>query len=236
MPHTARLNGLRKDRWIDERRDFEKSTRAAIRYLKKLRSKFNSWTLALAAYNCGDNRLVKEMRKQRVSNYYRINLPNETERFVFRITAIKLILENPEKYGYAFPNVREYKPIPGDKVEVRINVRFPIADVAQALAMDFKRLKEMNPHILGYDMPVGRYTVKVPPGRGPVLKQVLKRFASSRRPARREEIKGKVYVVRPGDTLAGISKRTGISVGKLKRLNRLEGSLIKVGQKLRLEP
>ena len=72
MPGTARHKGLRKDRRIDERRDFERSTDAALEYLKTLKEKFGTWALAMAAYNCGDSRLRKEMSRQRADSFYRL--------------------------------------------------------------------------------------------------------------------------------------------------------------------
>ena len=73
MPHTARRNGLRKDRVMDERLDFERSTEAALRYLKRLKEMFGAWTLAMAAYNCGETRLGKEIKKQKLNKSKKMN-------------------------------------------------------------------------------------------------------------------------------------------------------------------
>lgn len=235
MPHTARRNGLRKDGVMDERRNFEQSTDAALKYLKALREMFGSWTLAMAAYNCGESRLKKEIEKQKENNYYRLNLPLETERYIFRIASAKLIMQDPGAYGYALPADRVYKPIACDRVKVHVRSPAPIADVARSLGTYYKIIKELNPQIKGYYFPAGRYTVLVPAGLGGKLAAALKKHGKkgSRRAARADDGR---YVVQPGDTLTHISQRTGVSVATLKDLNGLTSSVIRVGQKLRLRP
>lgn len=164
MTRTARSNGLRKDYMVDERLNFELSTEAAIKYLKHLKSRFNTWSLALAAYNGGEGRIRKAVREQRTDDYYRLNLPLETERFVFRIAAIKIVMENPESYGYNLSNKSIYRPCKHDVVLVDIKNQVHIADFAQSLGTDFKAIKELNPQFRQSHLPVGKYKVNVPPG------------------------------------------------------------------------
>jgi hypothetical protein len=164
ITRTARFNGLRKDRKMDERLDFERSTVAALKYLQTLKRMFGTWTLTLAAYNLGEDRLDKEIEDQKVKDYYRLNLPRETERFIFRIAAIKIIMENPERYGYRLAPQNIYRPIKYNTVPLKITIPRHLTDVAKALGTDFKALKELNPHILGYYLPTGSYTIKVPYG------------------------------------------------------------------------
>lgn len=235
MAHTGRRNGLRKDRIVDERRCFERSTQAAVTYLKHLKETFGSWSLALAAYNMGETRLKREIREQRVNDYYRLNLPLETERFLFRIAAIKVIMEEPERYGYHMSPGRVYSPVECDIIKVRTRRSIHIADVARTAGMDFKTFKEFNPQILGYYLPTGRYTIKVPPGLGTDVSLALEKL-DGKGPSRKQDITGDYYVVQHGDTLIHISKRSGVPVDTIKRLNGIRGSLIKVGQKLRMTP
>ncbi|MCF8060986.1 MAG: transglycosylase SLT domain-containing protein [Deltaproteobacteria bacterium] len=236
MPRTARHNGLREDRRIDERRDFERSTSAALHYLKTLHGIFGNWALAMAAYNCGDTRLRKEMKLQRAESFYRLNLPLETERYIFRIAAIKLILEDPARYGYQIPENRLYRPVSCDRVEVNLPAAVPIVDVAEALGTDFKTIKELNPHILGYNLSPGRYVVKVPEGRGLRLTRVLETICKTYAADIDGNITGERYVVQRGDTLIGISRRSGVPVHTIQELNSIRGSLIRVGQNLELKP
>jgi len=98
MPSTGQKYGLTIDSLKDERRNIFRSTEAAIRYFKELREEFGSWTLAAAAYNMGEQGLMSEILEQRTDNYYELYLPLETQGFLFRILAIKLIITQPEKF------------------------------------------------------------------------------------------------------------------------------------------
>jgi membrane-bound lytic murein transglycosylase D len=245
IPETGQKNGLRKDQTMDERLALERSTEAAILYLKQLKETFGSWSMAMAAYNCGENRLQKEIGEQRVSDYYRLNLPIETERYVFRIAAIKIIMENPRRYGYILPQDQLYKPLKFDTVTVSLDVPVHITDLAQAIGTDFKVIKGLNPELLGYYLPTGRYSFKVPAGSGANALAALVRLnhepSSAARlnniPKEAANHPGKrFYVVKPGDTLTGISSVTGVPVERLKALNGIADSHIEAGQKLKLTP
>jgi len=98
MPDTARRYGLLVDEYIDERLDFKKSTDAAMRYLNDLHDIFGNWTLVAAAYNRGENGLQRDLAWQFVDTYYDALLNNETARYVYRILALKEVLENRATY------------------------------------------------------------------------------------------------------------------------------------------
>jgi len=162
MKLAARSNGLRRDRIVDERLNFEHSTKAAIKYLKYLKRKFNTWPLALAAYNGGETRIRKAIREQKTRDYYRLNLPLETERYVFRIAAIKIVMDNPARYGYHLSQERVYRPHKYDIIHVNIKKTIHITEFAQFFGTDFKAVKELNPQFLKSYLPQGKYTVNVP--------------------------------------------------------------------------
>ena len=166
MTPAARSNGLRRDSVVDERLNFRTSTEAAIKNLKRLRTKFGSWALAMAAYNGGETRLRKAIREQRTENYYRLNLPLETERYVFRIAAIKIIMENPQRFGYNLSTQGRYRPRPHDVLDVNARQRVAIVDFAEAIGSDYKQIKELNPHFLRTYMPTGNFGLHVPAARG----------------------------------------------------------------------
>jgi len=233
MSFTGKRFGLRKRSKIDERLCFEKATGAALRYLQELKNRFGAWTLALAGYNCGEQCLSNSIKEQHVRDYFRLNLPLETERFIFRITAIKLILENPQQYGFHINPGHVYQPLDTDILNV--NLRRPVSMVAFASALDtdFKVIKELNPHIFGNRLPAGSYQLNVPRGEGVRVASVLKRL-TPKTALRKKRGKATYYRVKPGDSLGGIAAKKGISVKKLKRLNKLKNSHIEVGQKLRL--
>lgn len=235
MSRTGRRYGLRKNRIIDERLDFEESTEAAVKYLNKLHDHFGNWTLALAAYNCGDAFLKREIRRQKIQDFYRLDLPVETERYVFRIAAIKIIMENPKQYGFNLPKEQIYPPNWYDAIPVRISSRLNLTDLALALDTDFKVLRELNPQFRRNYVPKGNYTIKVPPGFGPKLHLAMHKLGKGAL-RERENASQSHYLVREGDTLGHIANRTGIPIASLRRLNQIEGSTIWVGQKLRLTP
>ncbi|MFH1137740.1 MAG: transglycosylase SLT domain-containing protein [Pseudomonadota bacterium] len=169
----AREYGLRVEQFFDERRNFEKSTRAALRRLKDLRAAFGTWALALSAYRFSPRVISEEIEEQGTRDYYQLDLTTEGEAFIPRVTVIKLIMENPLKYGYA-PEARAFRPIPADGAAVDLVEPIPMADVARRLGTRYKVLKEMNPEILGRNFPAGRYEIKVPVGQGARAAALLK--------------------------------------------------------------
>lgn len=235
MARTGRHYGLRKNRLIDERLDFERATDAALIYIKHLRDTFDSWTLVLAAYNCGEYHLKREMKKQKVDDFYSLNLPSETERFIFRITAIKIIMENPQLYGYRLAKDQIYQPLNYDTVEVRVDKQSHLTDMASALGTDYRVLKGLNPHILSHQLPTGQYALRVPPGAGERVAAFLQNNDGGGSVGIVEVSKGH-YIVRPGDTLSHIARRTGVPIAILKRLNGINGSLVRAGERLQLAP
>lgn len=235
VPKTARRYKLKKNRTVDERRSLESSTEAALTYLRDLYGIFNSWTLALAAYNCGEERLEKEMKLQRIGDYYRLDLPLETERFIYRIAAIKLIMENPEQYGFYLPPDSVYVPAKYETVTIHTPKPIHITDFAEAIETEFKVIKELNHKLKGYYLPAGTYSLNVPAGKTTRVAKALKGFFENT-PSESEEQDKNLYRVRAGDTLSHIAGKTGVSVDELKRLNDLAGSTVWVGQILRVTP
>jgi soluble lytic murein transglycosylase-like protein len=164
---TARRYGLRvSDAW-DERRDPERSTAAAIAYLRDLHARFGDWPLALAGYNAGEGRVETALGQQGVSSYYQLALPQETERYVFRALAAKLILSEPRRYGFQLPAEQLYRPQEADTVEISVRSRLMVADLARASGSFYREIKELNPGILQDQLPKGRYLIRIPKGRTP---------------------------------------------------------------------
>ena len=107
--------------------------------MKDLHDLFQNWTLAIAAYNCGERRIQAEIGKQKVNSYYFLKLPQETERYVFRILAIKEVLRNPEKYGYHLPKGAGYQPIIFERVNVNLPGPMPIIGSGRVRRGDLPR-------------------------------------------------------------------------------------------------
>lgn len=144
MEATGKEYNLEINDNVDERYHIEKSTRAAAAYFKKSKERFGSWTLAAAAYNAGDYGISHQLERQQVNDYYDLLLGEETGRYVFRILAVKEILENPKKYGFHFREKDLWKEIPSHKIKVDTAVS-NFADFAQGMGINYKILKIHNP-------------------------------------------------------------------------------------------
>jgi LysM repeat protein len=208
IENTGVKYGMKINNDIDERRNFFTSTEAATAYLKDLYALFGSWTLAAAAYNMGEEGLKTEMLVQKVNNYYQLYLNQETQRYVFRILAAKIILSNPEKYGYYLTEEDLYKPVQFDRVEITANQPVPLYIIAQAANTYFKVVKDLNPHIKNYYLPAGKHDLLLPKGAASGFSE---RYENLLKQWLDEKIKS-VYTVKKGDNLSTIAKRFNVSV------------------------
>jgi membrane-bound lytic murein transglycosylase D len=165
MGPTAQRFRLQVTPAVDERQDFGAATDAALDYLKSLRQQLGSWALALAGYNCGEARVQKEKDLQQVDNYYHLALPEETERYVYRILAAKIVVENPRAYGFDIPAEGLYAPLEYDEAEAILTQEITVRSLAAACGTYYKYFKEeLNPWIKGASLPPGTYRFKLPKG------------------------------------------------------------------------
>lgn len=141
---TARENGLEVNANVDERYNLEKSTEAACKYLLNANKRFGSWTLAAASYNAGIGGISKRLKAQNVNSYYDLLLGEETGRYMFRIIALKEILNSPTKYGFNFRTKDLYKTIPTYKVQVDTAVT-DFVKFSERYGINYKILKRHNP-------------------------------------------------------------------------------------------
>jgi len=163
IPSTGERYGMRKNRSIDERFDFFKATEGALSYLKSLFEEFNSWLLAMAAYNAGENRVRKEIDLQKTRNYFYLDLPLETERYVYKIAVAKIILSDPRRYGYVLAEKDLYDPLQVERIQIELTQALPIMEVARATGRFYKEIKEMNPHFFDEAIPPGIHVLNLPP-------------------------------------------------------------------------
>ena len=215
---TGRKYGLRVDSEKDERRNLSTSTDAAIAYLRELRDMFGSWTLAVAAYNMGENGLRSDISQQNTRDYYRLYLPLETQRYVFRILSAKLILRNPEPYGFRLEPEDIYPPVASERIALETDREISLLTVAQAADTHVKLIKDLNPEIRGYRLMPGQHRLLVPKGATGQFHQRLSGLMNQM-PEKRGEV---VYVVKEGDTLSEIAERHGVSVSDVRTWNRLD--------------
>jgi hypothetical protein len=226
---TGRSYGLTIDRYIDERRNLFASTRAAVTYLQDLHDLFASWTLAAAAYNIGEDRLQDEKTSQKVDSYYEFYLPLETQRYIFKIIAAKIIFSNPDRYGFHLDEEDYYAPVAFDRVKITLPSRTPLYLVAQASDTYFKKIRDLNPEIRSHNLLKGTHIIAVPKGAG---ENFHGRFASLSKKWR-QEYKMHIYIVKRGDSLSTIAERFHVTLPALMAWNDLSpNKYIHPGEKL----
>ncbi len=172
MKPAANRFFLKTDAKIDDRFDFQRATEAALMYLKTLHREFQDWPLALAAYNCGEGRLRKAIKEQGTANYYHLDLPDETDRYVLRIIAAKIIVGDPTRYGYQIPPEDLYAPLQPDQIEFVLGKELHLRDLAAACGTYYKMIRRLNPRLQTAVLPPGVYKLNVPAGSAPRFHEV----------------------------------------------------------------
>jgi len=141
---TGKEYGLKINKEVDERYDVTKATEAACTYLRKAYAKFGNWTLVAASYNAGQGRIDETIEKQMAKNFYDLYLNEETSRYIFRILALKIIYENPVKYGFKLEPGDLYDPIPVKNKLVTSDIK-DLPAFAKQNNVSYRMLKELNP-------------------------------------------------------------------------------------------
>jgi membrane-bound lytic murein transglycosylase D len=240
MAGTARRYGLRVDHWVDERYDPEKSTWAAAAYLRDLYNQFGSWSLAKAAYNAGEMKIVNAIRAVGSNDFWTLArsrfLQQETKEFVPAIHAATVIGRDPMRYGF---DLTDRDPAATETVTVPPATN--LHTLAQSSGLSLERLRALNPVLLrGVTPPGTPFELKIPAG---TRDGVLRALQPPKRAGVTADHRGKtstsqpersVHVVRPRETVGAIAKHYGISVDDLRRWNGLDGDLIRPGDRLRV--
>ncbi len=232
IPSTGYKFGLNRDKFIDERIDPVKSTQAAIAYLKELHQIFGDWSTVLAAYNCGEGKVLRVIRTQNINyldNFWDLyeRLPLETARYVPRFIATLYIIQNKEKYG--LDSISLDTPLEFETVTISKQVH--LKNVATEIDIPLKTLVELNPELRYQILPQDQYPLRVPPGKGDLLLAELEKIPVSYPPQR-------AYVyhrIRPGESLSTIARQYHTSVNRIKRANNLyRSNLIVAGKTLKI--
>jgi membrane-bound lytic murein transglycosylase D len=242
MKSTGKIYGLKSDSWVDERRDPIRATEAAAKMLRDLYRQFDSWYLAMAAYNAGPGRIRGAIRRAGTEDFWELverrKLPRETMEYVPKFLAARYIGENPDLFGFY---INEEKKYPNVEL-VKVPSPLPLSAIETSCGVPEGTLAFVNPHFLrGHTHPRrSADEVWVPEE---FSKKVEGRF--SELAAHRIQVKsvqpregfvggGQFVWVKRGDTLRSLASRFGLSVSYLKRVNGLKSSTVQPGQKLRI--
>jgi len=216
MPATARSYGLRVDKWVDERLDPQKSTRAAMLYLKDLYGVFGCWRLAISAYNSGENKLSKVLRQEDAEEYHEISssprLKRETKEFFPKFLALATIAKNPPKYGFA-----PFAEYGADQKCEQISIRgaYTLENLARAAGVRHEELVQLNPAVVrGVTPDKGPpYSLRLPPGKRSIL---LSNLDGTSQEYGKTHV---THVVTRGDSLYKILRKYSISKAQLAKAN-----------------
>ncbi len=218
IPSTGHKFGLNRNHYIDERMDPEKSTLAAIAYLNELHNLFGDWTTALASYNCGEYRVLRTIRRQKINyldNFWDLHqsLPRETSRYVPRFLATLHIVNNLEKYNMEIKNPQ--LPLEYESFAVKKQIR--LKDIAKAIDISPKLLTKLNPELRHALLPPETYQLKIPREKASIFLSKLDKIKTTYSPP-------PMYVyhrVRKGETLSGISRKYKTSISTISRANNI---------------
>lgn len=217
MSKTAKRFGLKVDKWVDERRDPEKSTYAAAEYLKSLHEMFNCWYLAAASYNAGEGKILQAMKRAKSQDFWEISkgryLKQETKEYVPMFLAAMIIAQDPQKYG--FSNIDYHSPLMYEKVSVPPGTR--LDRIARAAQTDLEEIRTLNPALRRDRTPPegASFEVKIPPGK----KEVFETNFSKMRIF--DPRKSRKHEIRRGETLGQIAKKYRIGLQELCEGNQI---------------
>lgn len=235
IPSTGYKFGLKRDDWIDERLDPEKSTKAAIDYFQELHRMFGDWTTVLAAYNSGEGNVLRVIRGQKINyldNFWDLyeGLPLETARYVPRFLATLHILKEPEQYGFDLGEAE--KPLSFEVVTIEKQVGLDA--IAKELGISEAFLSDLNPELRLKVTPPTPYSLRIPPAMSEALLASLDSIPEER--VRTSLAKRRVYHrVSQGETLYSIAKRYKTTVAAISKANNIRnGQFIRAGGRLQI--
>lgn len=221
---TGKAYGLTSSWWYDERRDPEKSSRAAAKHLRDLYQRFDNWYLAIAGYNFSPGKIEKRLQKYNVEEFWDLpRLPRQTRNYVPTFIAAVHIAKNPAEYGFF---VEPEAPVIYDTVTVKECVDLNV--VATCVNSNFDELKRLNPALLRWCTPPDRdkWILNIPPGSRDLFQANYSRVPDD------QKLTYINHLIRRGETLSQISRKYGVNIDEIKRFNKIRGTFIREGQVL----
>lgn len=226
---TGKMYGLKRDWYVDERRDPIKSTYAACAHLKDLFAEFDHWYLALAAYNSGSGRIQRAIRLHQTSDFWQLHsLPRETRNYIPYYLAAAIITRNPEEYGFDAHSAKRKTPFDFDLVELEKSADLSV--LARSAGISLKMLKYYNPELRQSATPQnGTYALRIPKGTDSQFSANFNALPMEQRFAPQYI----VHKVRRGESLSTISNKYKVSIHDVAAVNKIRNRhKIKIGQKL----
>jgi hypothetical protein len=179
MRSTGRLYKLRINRYVDERRDPPQATAAAMRMLKDLYRQFKTWPLVLAAYNGGNNRVKRSLSEQNAETFFDLSLPEETERYYFKIVVTKIIVSQPQRFGFHLEENDLFQPVDITRLKLNVSDRsMPLDQVAEMCNLSLARFKDLNPQFIKSTLPPGSYSINIPSAEYAYFREKSKKSSS----------------------------------------------------------
>lgn len=228
IPSTGKYFGLNQSWWHDERRDVIAATDAALTYLERLTERFDGdYTLALAAYNSGGGTVSRAIRRNTKRNkptdFWSLDLPNETRHYVPKLIALAKIFDDPAKYGITLQPVED-KPY---FEVVETGSQIDLAQAASLAGVDIDEIYLLNPHYNRWaTTPEGPHRLLIPATNAEQFRTALASLDPSKR------VSWVSYKIASGDSLIGISRKFGTTPAVIKEVNKLRGDFIRAGQQL----
>jgi membrane-bound lytic murein transglycosylase D len=232
IPSTGYKFGLKRNEWVDERLDPDKSTKAAIAYMKELHQIFGDWATVLAAYNCGEGNVLRVIRQQKINyldNFWDLyeRLPRETARYYPRFLAVLTIVKDPAKYGFTLDS----RAMPQTYEIATIERPVHLERLAEKAGSVYEDILALNPELRHAATPGSAYDLKVPPGSRDAVVAAAAALPKWSPP----KSSFVVHRVRRGETLSTLAVRYRTSINRIMDANNLRsGSMIRAGQKLKI--
>ena len=227
IPSTGKMYGLKQNWWYDGRRDVYASTQSALNYLNHLDREFNDWSHALAAYNAGSGNvrraIVKNRKLNKETDFWNLDLPQETRAYVPKLLALKRIISNPERYGITLrclPDMPQF-------ARVETGSQLDLALAAEKAGMNIEDLYRLNPGFNRWATdPDGPHYLLVPVDNAESFRQQLAELSVQ------DRMQWQRHQIKNGETIGQIADRYTVSIDNLKSINKLRGNTIRTGQYL----